>query len=167
MPKKRLGLVTNSHTALYFCRYHYSYNTGLQAQSVLYSQVGVDDEGRMLLDPNKLSDDGTVGRLTEPTLWTSLSRATLYTGFTHYMHHQMPSQDPMPYSTSTCQHGADFVSTLLVTETVLFRIFPVQHARRVKAHITHALVSCMHIMQWSTRCLKGVRLLTQAIEGYL
>ncbi|KAL3130653.1 hypothetical protein ABBQ38_008044 [Trebouxia sp. C0009 RCD-2024] len=41
-------------------RYHYSYNTGLQAQGVLYSQVGLQDEGRVLLDPNKLSDDGTV-----------------------------------------------------------------------------------------------------------
>lgn len=42
-------------------RYHYSYNTGLQAQGVLYSQAGVDDEGNVLLDPNKLSEDGTVG----------------------------------------------------------------------------------------------------------
>ena len=50
-----------STSMLWFdCRYHYSYNKGLQAQAVLYSQVGVDDEGRILLDPNKLSDDGTV-----------------------------------------------------------------------------------------------------------
>ncbi len=44
-----------------FCRYHYSYNTGLQAQSVLYSQGSLEDEESILLDPNKLSDDGTVG----------------------------------------------------------------------------------------------------------
>lgn len=82
MPQKRRGLVANSQTALCCCRYHYSYNTGLQAQSVLYSQVGVDDEGRILLDPNKLSDDGTVGCMTVNMLWTSLLQPELCTGFT-------------------------------------------------------------------------------------
>lgn len=41
-------------------RYHYSYNTGLQAQGVLYSQGSLEGEESILLDPNKLSDDGTV-----------------------------------------------------------------------------------------------------------
>lgn len=34
-------------------------NTGLQNQDVLWLLAGPDDEGRVLLDPNKLSDDGS------------------------------------------------------------------------------------------------------------
>ncbi len=41
-------------------RYFYSYNTGLLNQSLLYTAEAVDDPGRVLLDPNKLSSDGTV-----------------------------------------------------------------------------------------------------------
>ncbi len=41
-------------------RYFYSYNTGLQNQSVLHSATSVEGPSSVLLDPNTLSADGTV-----------------------------------------------------------------------------------------------------------
>ena len=41
-------------------RYYYSYNNGLQNQNVIYVQNSLDDEARLLIDPNTWSDDGTV-----------------------------------------------------------------------------------------------------------
>jgi prolyl oligopeptidase len=41
-------------------RWFQTRNTGLQSQDVLYVMSAPDDEGRVLLDPNTLSSDGTV-----------------------------------------------------------------------------------------------------------
>lgn len=40
--------------------YVYSYNTGLQNQDIIYIKNEIDGEGRVLLDPNSFSEDGTV-----------------------------------------------------------------------------------------------------------
>jgi prolyl oligopeptidase len=41
-------------------RYFYSFNDGLQNQSVIYTQKTLEDEPRLLVDPNTWSDDGTI-----------------------------------------------------------------------------------------------------------
>lgn len=40
--------------------YFYSYNNGIQNQAVLYVKEGLNGTGRVLLDPNTLSADGTI-----------------------------------------------------------------------------------------------------------
>ena len=41
-------------------RFFYTFNTGLQAQSVLFSTPSPEEKGTVLLDPNTFSDDGTI-----------------------------------------------------------------------------------------------------------
>jgi prolyl oligopeptidase len=41
-------------------RYFYSRNDGLQNQAVLYTMKTLNDQPRLLLDPNTLATDGTV-----------------------------------------------------------------------------------------------------------
>ncbi len=41
-------------------RYFYSYNNGLQNQSVVYTQASLQEEATLLIDPNTWSEDGTV-----------------------------------------------------------------------------------------------------------
>ena len=62
--KDRLTQIVNyerySAPSKRFGRYMFSKNDGLQNQNVIYIQSALDAEAEVLLDPNKLSEDGTV-----------------------------------------------------------------------------------------------------------
>lgn len=50
-------------------RYFLWKNDGLQNQSVLYVRETLDGEGKIVINPNRLSDDGTVAVTTAATSW--------------------------------------------------------------------------------------------------
>lgn len=60
-------------------RYFVTHNNGLQNQSVLYWMTGLEDERRLLLDPNTLSADGTVaysgGSVSDDGRWLAYGLA--------------------------------------------------------------------------------------------
>ncbi|MCF8225647.1 MAG: prolyl oligopeptidase family serine peptidase [Bacteroidales bacterium] len=67
----KMGNPTKRH-GIYF----YSYNTGLQNQSVIFMKKNLKDEGEVLIDPNTFSEDGTVA-LTS----FSVSKDARYAGY--------------------------------------------------------------------------------------
>ncbi len=69
-------------------RYFYFKNDGLQNQSVLYTLNSLDDEPKVLLDPNKLSEDGTVAlsglSISDDAKWLAYGLSTAGSDWVEY-----------------------------------------------------------------------------------
>ena len=52
-------------------RYFYTHNSGLQNQAVLYTMEGAHGTPRVLIDPNRLSNDGTVALGSNSVSWNA------------------------------------------------------------------------------------------------
>lgn len=69
---KKTGLVSKEKDG----RYYYYENDGLKNQSVLYRKKDLKDEGEVFLDPNTLSEDGTVA--LQGTIMSNDGKNTAY-----------------------------------------------------------------------------------------
>ena len=69
---EKIGIPTKKNGKYYFFK-----NDGLQNQSVLYRKESLNGEAKVILDPNKLSDDGTVALSS-----TSFSKDGKYLAYT-------------------------------------------------------------------------------------
>jgi prolyl oligopeptidase len=52
-------------------QYFYSYNSGLQNQAVFYTMRGIDGTPRVLIDPNRLSTDGSINVSDQTPSWNA------------------------------------------------------------------------------------------------
>ena len=70
-------------------RYFYFKNDGLQNQSVLYTLESLDEEGKVLLDPNTLSEDGTVAlsglSISDDGKWMAYGLSTAGSDWVEYL----------------------------------------------------------------------------------
>jgi prolyl oligopeptidase len=69
-------------------RFFYFKNDGLQNQSILYTQATLDGESQVLLDPNQLSEDGTVAlagaSISDDGKWLAYGLATAGSDWVEY-----------------------------------------------------------------------------------
>ncbi|MDQ2872042.1 MAG: S9 family peptidase, partial [Candidatus Eremiobacteraeota bacterium] len=84
--------------------YFYTYNSGLQNQSVLYTMTGIGGKARVLIDPNTLSSDGTVA--LGPTAVTHDGKLIAYAT-------QSAGSDWETWRVRSVMTGKDYPDTLL------------------------------------------------------
>lgn len=81
-------------------RYFYFKNDGLQNQSVLYTLESLDDEGKVLLDPNTLSADGTVAlsglSISDDGKWMAYGLSSAGSDWVEYRVRDIDSREDCP-----------------------------------------------------------------------